>query len=131
MSKVIVFGTFDILHAGHRHMLEEAHTFGNQLVVVVARDATVHKIKGRLPQFDEITRSQNLRDLNIADRVILGDTQDYHKVLRDEKPDVVALGYDQKAFTEDIEKNLQYPVRIVRLQAFHPEKYKSSFFRKD
>ncbi|MCD4694128.1 adenylyltransferase/cytidyltransferase family protein, partial [bacterium] len=53
MIKVMCFGTFDNLHLGHLFYLKEAKKFGDYLVVVIARDNNVKKIKGRCPREDE------------------------------------------------------------------------------
>jgi len=47
LVKVLAFGTFDILHPGHEFYLKEAKKHGDILDVVVARDSTVEKIKGK------------------------------------------------------------------------------------
>nr|EGQ39935.1 MAG: cytidylyltransferase [Candidatus Nanosalinarum sp. J07AB56] len=46
MTRVMAQGTFDILHPGHVHYLEEAAEHGDTLVVVVARDSRVQERKG-------------------------------------------------------------------------------------
>lgn len=129
MKKVMVFGTFDILHPGHIHALKEAKKYGDFLVVIVARDQTVNSVKARPPVHDEVTRLNNLRALNIANLVRLGNLDDKYAVIREEKPDVIALGYDQKAFTDDLAKIMGDKVPIVRLSAYQPEIYKSSKIR--
>ena len=53
MKKVMAFGTFDGLHPGHLNFLKQARRLGDSLVVVVARDANVRKIKGRFPRLGE------------------------------------------------------------------------------
>ena len=47
MKKVMCAGTFDIVHKGHIYFLEQAKKFGDYLVVVVARDSTSEKNKGK------------------------------------------------------------------------------------
>ena len=42
--RVAVFGTFDLLHKGHRFVLDQAEERGD-LFVVIARDSTVKTIK--------------------------------------------------------------------------------------
>jgi cytidyltransferase-like protein len=42
---VMTFGTFDVFHPGHRFYLTEARKLGNRLIVIVALDSTVEKIK--------------------------------------------------------------------------------------
>ncbi len=128
MSKVMVFGTFDILHPGHLFLLNEAKKMGDSLTVVIARDKTVTTVKNITTQNDEQTRLKNLTDLNIADKVILGNPGDKYQVVRDEAPDVIALGYDQSAFTNDLAK--VFPdIKIVRLPPYKEDIYKSSKFR--
>lgn len=129
LKKVLAFGTFDILHLGHSHMLKEAKELGDHLTVIVARDATVEKVKGKPALFDETTRLKNLEELNIADKIRLGNLGDKYQVILDEQPNVIALGYDQKFFVEDLQKVVGKNVRIVRLKAYKPDIYKSSKLR--
>lgn len=131
MQKVLAFGTFDILHPGHTHMLKEAKKYGDHLTVIVARDATVRKVKGKKAVFNEKTRLKNLKQLNIADKVRLGSLGNKYQVIIDEKPNVIALGYDQKFFVDDLKKIVDKNVRIVRLKSHKPKIYKSSKLRKD
>jgi len=42
---VMTFGTFDMFHPGHRYYLSEARKYGDILIVVVALDATVERLK--------------------------------------------------------------------------------------
>ena len=49
MGKVLVFGTFDRLNAGHVAFLERARQFGDELSVLVVEDAFVTKYKGKPP----------------------------------------------------------------------------------
>ncbi|MBU2575665.1 hypothetical protein KKF64_01055, partial [Patescibacteria group bacterium] len=45
------------------------------------------------------------------------------------KPDIIALGYDQKAYTENLEKQMKkrgIDVKVARLKPYKPTKYKSS-----
>ncbi|MDO8499513.1 MAG: adenylyltransferase/cytidyltransferase family protein [bacterium] len=129
MKKVIAFGTFDLLHPGHVHMLKEAKTYGDWLTVVIAKDLTVSEVKGHLPTNNELERLAAVTNLNLADRVVLGNIHDKYAVIVEEKPDVVALGYDQNAFIDNLKPNLEPHVRVVRLTPYFPEKYKSSLMK--
>ena len=129
MQKVLAFGTFDILHPGHTYVLNAAKKLGNQLTVVIARDATVLKVKGKKPLFNEKVRLKNLKALKIADKVLLGKLGNKYQVIIDEKPDVIALGYDQKFFVDDLKKVVDKKVKIVRLKSHKSEIYKSSKIR--
>jgi len=131
MKKVIVFGTFDIVHPGHIHMLKEAREYGDYLVVIIARDDTVYSVKGRKPKNNEEQRLRDIKDLNIADNVRLGRIDDKYEVIVEEKPDIVALGYDQKEFVDNLAKAVEPHVQIVRLAPYMPEKYKSSLMKQN
>ena len=127
-KKVIVFGTFDLIHPGHAYFLKQAKEYGDYLVVVIARDNTVCAVKGKAQQFDENERKDNINKLNIADKVVLGclDPNDRYKVIVDEKPDIIALGYDQKVFVDKLVDVIDDNVQIVRIPPYMPEVYKSS-----
>ena len=49
-KKVMVFGTFDGIHDGHRHFLREAKKQGEELIVAVSKDEVVQKLKNRKEQ---------------------------------------------------------------------------------
>lgn len=126
MTKVIAFGTFDIIHPGHIFFLQKAKALGNHLTVIVARDETVSALKGWRPRHNEQTRLRNLRRLKIADKARLGNLDDKLRVLREEKPDIIALGYDQKFFVKLLKAVRAPRWRIHRLKAYHPELLKTS-----
>ncbi len=93
--KILVFGTFDGLHPGHQFFLVEAGKRGN-LHVVVARDENVLYIKNKKPENDENERVEAIRGKFPEVDVRLGDSDDYLKPVRDIKPDLIVLGYDQR-----------------------------------
>jgi len=126
MRKVIVFGTFDTIHPGHIFLLRQAKRYGDYLVVVVARDYTVCKIKGREPRFNEKIRLKNVQKLGIAEKSRLGCIDDEYKAIREEKPDVVALGYDQKVFVDNVAQAVGENCQIVRIPPYMDNIYKSS-----
>jgi len=126
MIKVMAFGTFDKIHPGHIHMLKEAKQYGDYLIVAVARDLTVCEVKGKEPINNEDTRLKNVMDLGIADKVRLGCLEDKYQAVREENPDIIALGYDQKAFVDKLAEVIRPDAKIVRLQPYMPEIYKSS-----
>ncbi len=133
MKKVMCFGTFDILHEGHEFFLKEAKKLGECLVVAVARDSTVLAVKKRKPLNNEAVRVMNLQKIGIADKVVLGYADDKLRIIEEEKPGIICLGYDQTSFTDNLVVQLRQRglknVEIVRLPSYHPEKYKSSLFR--
>lgn len=128
MKKVLVFGTFDILHPGHEHFLMEAKRYGDALTAVVARDTTVEKLKGREPLFTENVRILNLERMGIADAVRFGYEDDKMQIIREENPSIICLGYDQKMFVEEMK--MTFPaIEIKKLAPHEPEQYKSSKYR--
>ena len=130
MKKVIAFGSFDILHEGHKHYLKEAKGFGNYLIVIVARDENIVKFKGRKPKNDENYRLEQVKKLNFVNEAVLGHKEDILKVLEEFKPDIICLGYDQKTIEDgklrqELEKrNLK--AGIVRAKPYKEDVYKSS-----
>ena len=134
MKKVLLFGTFDILHPGHLNLFRQAGEHGDSLTVVLARDKTIEEVKKRKPVFNEQQRKANLEELEIIDEVILGNLNDKYKVIEDVKPDVICLGYDQMFFTNNLKIELEkrgIRAEIVKLTPYRHEIYKSSKLRKD
>lgn len=131
-KKVMVFGTFDILHPGHLNFFKQANKYGDSLIVVVARDKTVKEVKNRKPLNDEKSRLKKIKETGLAKEVILGGLGDKYKVIKNFKPDVVCLGYDQKVFIEELKnklKSFNLKTKIARLKPFKPKIYKSSIIK--
>ncbi len=130
MRTVMVFGSFDPLHEGHRSLFRQARRHGDELIVVVARDTSIRRIKGREPREGEEARLRSVQAEPLVDRAVLGDTEDYLKVVVDEAPDVVILGYDQTTYQDEelvtLLRERDCEPDIKRAVAFRPEKYKSS-----
>jgi FAD synthetase len=87
-------GVFDLLHPGHLFFLSEARKLGDELVVVVARDATARRIKHE-PITSEASRVQMVAALRDVDRAILGNRGNIYDILPEVRPDVIVLGFDQ------------------------------------
>ena len=131
MKRVLVFGTFDILHPGHLYFFKQSKKYGNFLIVSLAREKYIRKIKGRKAFHTETARKKLLEALKIIDKVVLGSKGDYIGHILSQNPEVIALGYDQKAFTEGLEKKLAkrgWKGKIVKISAYQPSIYKSSKF---
>jgi len=128
-TRVVCAGTFDHLHLGHVDFLRQAKVLGDKLIVIVARDKNVKRIKNIIPEHDENQRKENVEKTGIADKVVLGlNEKDIFIILEKLKPDIIALGYDQRVNEESISKRLPN-CKVIRLKPFKPEKYKSSYFR--
>lgn len=94
---VLTGGVFDILHPGHVFTLSEAKKFGDMLVVIVARDSTVKKLKKRTPVHREEYRAFIVNALKPVDIAIVG-KKNFKETIELVRPDVVVFGYDQKEF---------------------------------
>ena len=137
MKKVFLAGTFDVIHPGHLNMIKQAQKLGDFLVLVLARDKNIFKVKGQKPYFSEEERFRNLSKalapLNLTGKVVLGDLKDPFKILKEERPDVVALGYDQQVFVNglhDLRLNSDLHYKIERLEPFKEDVCKGKNLRK-
>lgn len=114
----MVAGTFDILHPGHVYLVEHAAKHG-LVTVIVARDSTVLKVKGRPPVVPEEQRKAMVAHLKGVERAVLGhEGEDHLAVVVDLKPDVLVLGPDQDLDPEGVQRELRergLSVRVVRL----------------
>jgi len=120
MVRVMASGVFDILHTGHIHYLTEAKSLGDELFVVVATDNTVRKKKHE-PITSESMRLELVRSLKPVDYAYLGREGDIFDIVKEIKPDIIALGYDQHFDEESIVKELKergLDVKIVRISEF-------------
>jgi FAD synthetase len=133
-EKIMAFGVFDGLHPGHTNFFRQARSLSVSpfLVVSVARDVNVRRLKGRLPRFNEKERVKLVRESKLTDKVILGGKKTHLEHILREKPDIVALGYDQRAYVRGLKKELfarGLAVKIVRLKPYKKNIYKSSLLR--
>jgi cytidyltransferase-like protein len=130
MRKTMVFGTFDIFHPGHKNFLKQAKSRGDYLIAVIARDKTVLKVKGAWPKNDENARLSAVQKSGLADEAILGNLGDKYKVIKNKKPDVICLGYDQKFFIGGLKEKLKEfdleNTAVIRMKPYRPEIHKSS-----
>ena len=106
--KVMASGTFDIIHPGHAFYLEESKKLGGddaELFVVIATDKTVEKHK-RVPIMSQEQRAEMISKLKVVDEVFIGDEEDPFKIVKEEKPDIISIGPDQKFEPNTLEKQL-------------------------
>jgi len=120
MKKVMAFGCFSIVHPGHLMYLEEAKKLGNHLTVVLATDNNIEKEKGFKPVFNQTERQKLLTSFSIVDEAIVGYEDDFFKIIKERKPDVIALGYDAKCDPAELEEKLG--IKVVKLTVFSGHK---------
>ena len=105
MVRTLAQGTFDILHPGHVHYLEEAARMGEELYVIIARSANVtHK---QAPILDGRQRRDLVAALDVVDHALLGHESDIFFPIEEIDPDVIVLGHDQHHDEATIERALR------------------------
>ena len=120
MVKVMATGTFDLLHLGHIYYLKEAKKLGDRLAVVVSTDSTVRRLKHEPVNHEQI-RLNLIKELKIVDEAYLGHEDDIYEIVKEIKPDVIALGFDQIHDEKNIKAELKkrgINAKVVRLNEF-------------
>ena len=132
-AKIIVTGTFDIVHPGHLEFFENAKKLAipSELWVIVARNSSVSDFKKKNPILDEKIRVKMLNSLKIVDEALLGNEgPDKIKIIEELRPDIVVLGYDQwineVKLKQELEKRGLPDIRVVRLPKYGSNGYSSS-----
>ena len=97
MTKVVVNGTFDIIHLGHLRLLEYARSFSNSYVLVLTdSDRRIRELKGSdRPVNNEYERCTMLFALKYVDRVETFDSdQELIDLIKGFEPDIMVKGSD-------------------------------------
>jgi len=130
---ILASGVFDLLHLGHVRFLEEAKRAGSsnaELIVIVARDNTVEKRKGKKPIMPENQRRALVESLKVVDEAILGyEKFDIGKVIEKIKPNIIVVGYDQDGMEQTVKKYVEeqgLKIKIVRIGKFEEDELDSS-----
>lgn len=132
MIRIMAFGTFDIIHPGHEDYFRQARALAEDpyLIVSVARDSAAARARNMAPRHNETRRLAAVAAHPLVNKAILGQKKGYVEHIARERPDIIALGYDQRGeYVENLEKDLraaELSVQIVRLKPFQPELYKTS-----
>jgi cytidyltransferase-like protein len=117
---VLAGGVFDIIHPGHIHTLNAAKALGGILVVAIATDKTAEKMKKRSPLHNQELRRELVSSLSMVDKAIVGHEDDIFQTVKEVKPNIIVLGYDQvhqEKFISDGCKRINLDVEIVRLES--------------
>ena len=134
MKVVMVFGAFDGLHPRHLDFFKQAKKYGDFLVVSVGTDKNVKRIKSKQALFNQTQRLALVATCKIVDRSVLGAENNFYGHIKNYKPDVVCLGYDQWASEEEVKKGLRAvglsDTRVVRLKPFRTTRAKSTIVKK-
>lgn len=98
----ITFSAFDLLHAGHIKMLEDAKEHCDYLIVGLQTDPTLDRPEKNKPTQTVVERYIQLKGCKFVDEIVPYATeQDLEDILRSFKVDVRILGieYQDKNFT--------------------------------
>ena len=107
MVRVMASGVFDLIHPGHISYLQQARAFGDELVVVVACDDTVRKNKHE-PITPDYMMAKIVGSLKPVDAAIVGKNNgDMFDTVREVKPDVIVLGFDQHYDVDKLKESLE------------------------
>ena len=131
---ILTFGSFDVVHEGHKYYLSEARKYGDCLITIIATDKNIQRIKWNLPLHNESHRAISVRNLQIANSVHIWSNDNPMKWITDFSPYSICLWYDQRwKFVEMLPKKVQelwLHIKIIKIPAFKPELYKSSLLKK-
>jgi len=116
MIKGITFSSFDLLHAGHIAMLEEAKQQCDHLIVGLQTDPTIDRPEKNKPKQTVFERFVQLKGCKFVDEIIPYETEeDLVNLLCIIKPDVRIIGeeYRGKHFTgDDLPIKVHYNTRL-------------------
>ena len=99
MTRVVVNGSFDVLHLGHLKLLEHARSYTNSVVLVLTdSDRRIKELKGSArPVNTEFERVEFLKSLKYVDRVEVFDSnEELATLIKNFSPDVMVKGSDYR-----------------------------------
>ena len=133
-KKVMIFGTFDNLHPGHVSFLKQARKLGDTLIVSLALESTIQKLKAKTPVHSFEKRKQALMQSGLVDEVVASDKKlGTYQSVQSIQPNIIALGYDQNDLKSSLStwiKDQNQNIELVTLKPFKAKKYKSSLLNK-
>ncbi|MFA5954504.1 MAG: adenylyltransferase/cytidyltransferase family protein [Patescibacteria group bacterium] len=131
-KKVLIFGTFDLLHPGHLSFLKEAGDIGS-VVVALTPDALLVTYKGRPAVNPYAVRKRRLERLTWVQEVVSADAiPNTYSILMRVKPEVILLGYDQGHLAKQLTTRIReyhLKIDIVIARPYRASIYRSSLFR--
>lgn len=134
MNTVLVFGTFDVIHPGHRYFLQKAAAEGDHLTAVIARDDFVVRTKNRRPVYGEQERISHILESGLVDEAYLSDENTgTFGIVEKVDPQIVCFGHDQQkladSFNEWMKKNNR-DIKIVQIEPYKRDRYSSTLINR-
>jgi FAD synthetase len=126
-KRILIAGTFDILHPGHIFLINEASKLGD-VYIVVATDKNRELYSGECPIVPEDQRLEVMKNIKNVKEARLGrHDNDTLKTVEEINPDIILLGPDQKFSAEKLRnalklKGMDY-IEVRRLNKYY-DKYK-------
>ncbi|MHA1150916.1 MAG: adenylyltransferase/cytidyltransferase family protein [Promethearchaeota archaeon] len=122
-KKILIAGTFDILHPGHIFFINEAAKLGD-VYVIVSTDKNAERFKGKKPTIPEEQRLELVKNIKNVKIAKLGRSDnDTLKTVEEFSPDIILLGPDQKYDITTLEKGLKSKglnhIKVKRLKTYY------------
>ena len=120
-NKKIVFtnGCFDILHPGHIHILDQAKSYGDILIVGLNSDNSIKRLKGpSRPKVSQEDRLKILSSIKFVDYVVIFEEETPLKLIEKIKPNVLVKGGDyilEDIVGREFVENNGGQVKIIKL----------------
>jgi FAD synthetase len=129
VKRILVMGSFDIIHPGHIFLLKEAAKLGD-VYVIVGRDSTITRVKKQPPILPENERLELIQAIRYVKFATLGNEgTDFLAKPLELKPDIILLGPNQNVDPEKLKQQLverNHPeIQVFRLEDLY-QKYELS-----
>jgi len=106
-KRVMIAGTFDIIHPGHIFLINEAAKMG-EVYVVVATDKNREKYSGKPPIIPEKQRLEVIKHIKNVKEARLGrEDNNTLRTVKEIDPDIILLGPDQKYDIKELKEGLE------------------------
>jgi len=135
-KRVLVAGTFDIIHAGHIYLIREAAKLGD-VYVVVATDRNRELFSGERPIISQEQRLEVIKNIKNVKEARLGrNDNDTLKTVEEINPHIILLGPDQKYSIDILKEGLKQKginhIEVRRLEKYYDkyELHSSSLIKK-
>ncbi|MFX1374535.1 MAG: adenylyltransferase/cytidyltransferase family protein [Promethearchaeota archaeon] len=126
IKRILIAGTFDLVHAGHIYLINEAAKLGD-VYVIVATDRNRELFSGERPIIPQEQRLEIIKSIKNVKEARLGRTDnDTLKTVEEIQPNIILLGPDQRYSIEILKKGLKEKglehIEVKRLEKYY-DKY--------